>query len=134
MHMYQTTIKLHETDAAGVLFFANQLRIVHDAYEHLMGTIGFGLADIINSRDYRLPIVHSESDYKAPLMAGDRVTVETEIEHIGTTSFTFSYTLRGAEDAVAGTARTVHVAVDKKTLTKIPLPEDLRGKLAEMRG
>ena len=36
--IYKTEIRLHDTDAAGPLFFANQFTIIHDAYEQLLET------------------------------------------------------------------------------------------------
>jgi hypothetical protein len=36
MYTYQTTIRLHHTDAAGVVFFSNLFVIAHDAYESFL--------------------------------------------------------------------------------------------------
>ncbi len=41
MFTYKTKISLHDTDAAGIIFFANQFKIVHDAYEDLLESFGF---------------------------------------------------------------------------------------------
>jgi 1,4-dihydroxy-2-naphthoyl-CoA hydrolase len=129
MYTYQTKIKLHETDAAGLLFFANQFKLVHDAYEGVLENIGFGFAALIREKDYFLPIVHCEADYKAPLFVGDVIEIQVTVENVGTTSFTFAYNLIDAAYVTVGTARTVHVTMDKKTRKKIPLPADLRAKI-----
>ena len=126
MFNYTTTIKLHETDAAGLLFFSNQFKLLHDAYEALLESIGFGFARMLLEKDYFLPIVHAESDYKAPLFVGDKVTITIKITHIGNTSFTFEYVLRDHAQKIVGTGKTVHVTIDKKTREKIPLPNDMR--------
>jgi len=129
MLIYQTKIRLHETDAAGLLFFNNQFKIIHDAYEGLLEHIGFGFAELIPNKSFFLPIVHAESDYKSPLSVGDALEIETVVEKIGKTSFTLAYKMRDASNKIVGTAQTVHVATDKKTRKKIPLPTDLRTKL-----
>ena len=129
MFTYKTTIKLHETDAAGLLFFSNQFKLLHDAYEALLESWGFGFAVLLLEKDYFLPIVHAGSDFKAPLFVGDRVTIEIKITHIGNSSFTFSYTLRDQNKKIVGTGKTVHVTVDKKNRTKIPVPSDMRATL-----
>lgn len=134
MFTYATTIKLHETDAAGLLFFSNQFKIIHDAYESLLETWGFGFATLIRKKDYFLPIVHAESDYKAPLFVGDKITINVTIAHVGTTSFTFAYTLLNSEKKIVGTAKTVHVTMDKKSSTKIPLPPDMRAAIKKFSG
>ena len=132
MYIYQTKIKLHETDAAGLLFFSNQFKIVHDAYESLLERIGFGFADLIRNQKFFLPIVHCEADYKAPLFVGDPVEVQVIVTKIGKTSFTFAYRLIDAAQKIVGTAETVHVTVDKSTRAKIPLPAELRAKIEEL--
>ena len=132
MYTYQTKIKLHETDAAGLLFFSNQFKIIHDAYESLLETIGFGFADLIRIKDFFLPIVHSEADYKAPLFVGDLIEIQITVAKVGNTSFTFAYKLFNAAHRLVGTAETVHVTMNKATTAKIPLPADLRAKIEDL--
>ena len=130
MYRYDTIIQLHETDAAGLLFFSNQFKIMHDAYELLLEELGFSFAELIRNKSFFLPIVHAEADYKRPLFVGDRIVVEVSVEHIGTTSFIFSYNLWSDKKELVGTGRTVHVTMDKKKKEKIPLPEDLRSAIS----
>lgn len=125
MYTYKTVVKLHDTDAAGLIFFSNQFKMVHEAYETLLESIGLGFATLIRKKDYFLPIVHAEADYQRPLFVGDRLVISVAVEHIGKTSFTFTYTLKRDSELV-GTAKTVHVTVDKKTKKKIPLPREMR--------
>jgi len=131
MYTYQHKIKLHETDAAGLLFFSHQLTIMHDAYEALLETLGFGFPSLIKERDYFLPIVHAEADYKKPLFVGDVIEVQVTVEAIGETSFTFAYTILDAKQEMVGAGRTVHVTMDKAKQQKIPLPSAIRSKLQE---
>jgi 1,4-dihydroxy-2-naphthoyl-CoA hydrolase len=133
LYIYKTVIKLHDTDAAGILFFSHQFEIIHDAYESLLEKIGVGFPVLIRKKNYFLPIVHAESDYKAPLFVGDRITVEVKLGHVGTSSFTFIYRILNQKRQVVGTARTVHVTVNKKTKKKIPLPPDMRKAIAGLK-
>jgi len=129
MYTYQTKIKLHETDAAGLLFFSNQFKIIHDAYEALLESIGFGFATLLREKSYFLPIVHAEADFKMPLFVGDLVEIQVITAKLGKTSFTFDYTLLNTKQEVVGTAQTVHVTMDKSKQQKIPLPSDMREKI-----
>lgn len=132
MYTYQTKVKLHETDAAGILFFSNQFKIIHDAYESLLESIGFGFAELLSSQKFFLPIVHAESDFKMPLFVGDVLEIQVRVETIGTTSFCFAYQLFNVQKQLVGTAQTVHVTIDKKNRQKIPLPENMRRKIEEL--
>ena len=129
MYVYQTKIKLHETDAAGLIFFSNQFKIMHDAYESLLENMGVGFPELLRHRDYFLPIVHAEADYKMPLFAGDLIEIQITVENVGNTSFTFAYKLLNTKGELVGTGRTVHVTMDKKTQKKIGLPVEMRNKI-----
>jgi len=127
---YKTKIRLHDTDAAGIIFFANQLKIIHDAYEELLERSGLGFKTMLKRTDFFLPIVHAESSYKEPLFAGDKIVVSAKVKHIGNTSCSFEYTLKRGK-TIVGTGKTVHVAIDQKTRQKIPLPSVLRKALSK---
>ena len=124
-----TSVRLHDTDAAGLLFFAHQFRIAHDAYESFMEQIGYSFASIFREDDYLLPIVHAEADYTAILNVGDRLAVRLVAEKIGETSFTLAYDLINDSGKSVGTVRTVHVCLDKSQREKRPLPDGLRQAL-----
>ena len=131
MFTYKTRIKLHHTDAAGLLFFANQFTIIHDAYEALLEKFNCSFELMLRKRNYFLPIVHAESDYKAPLFVGDWITIRIRVGHIGSTSFSFEYEIRNAKKTLVGTAKTIHVTINKKSGKKIPLPKELRSRLEQ---
>jgi 1,4-dihydroxy-2-naphthoyl-CoA hydrolase len=130
MFAYKTKVRLHDTDAAGIIFFANQFKIVHDAYEDLLEEFGWSFSKMLKGTKYFLPIVHAESDYKTPLFVGDKITITIKVGHIGKTSFSFEYSLKRANTQV-GTAKTVHVTVLQKNHKKVPLPSTLRKSLEQ---
>ena len=124
-HPFQ--VRLHDTDAAGVLFFAHLLRHAHDAYEAWMEQAGQALPAWLAGGGPHLPLVHAEADYLAPLRHGDRVSVRLTLERLGETSFTLAYTFTTADGRPAARARTVHAAAAAGA--KRPLPEGLRAAL-----
>ena len=129
MYTYQHKIKLHETDAAGIIFFSNQFKIIHDAYESLLEHIGLGFPELLRNKNYFLPIVHAESEFKKPLFVGDLLEIHVTVAEVGQTSFTFAYTILNTQHETVGTAKTVHVTIDKATRQKIPLPHEMRDKI-----
>ena len=132
MYSYNTTLRMHDTDAAGVLYFVNQLRIAHEAFEAFMASAGLGIAQIIDNADYQIVIIHAEADYTAPLFLGDRITVEVLADHIGETSFAILYRFLKDEGHAVGIAKTVHVAIDRKTRKKRHLPMDIRATIEKL--
>ena len=123
------TVKLQHTDAAGILFFTNQLVFAHETYERFMEEIDCGFAHILQQRPYHIPIVHAEADYAKSVTVGDEIDVEMTVANIGNTSFTLDYLLTGTDGAEIGRCRTVHVTVSKSDSKKTPIPAELRDGL-----
>ncbi len=132
MIAYKTTVKMHDTDAAGILFFGNQFRMVHEAYECALEKMKMSFADILRKTNFFIPIVHAEAGYKLPMFVGDKLTIEARLEKIGKTSFSFGYKIYNQKKNLVGTAKTVHVSVNNRTHKKIPLPPAFRRKLESL--
>jgi 1,4-dihydroxy-2-naphthoyl-CoA hydrolase len=128
---YRFRIALHDTDAAGVLFFAHLFRHAHDAYEAWMASIGFPLDAMIRDGQLRLPLVHAEADYRRPMRHGDEVRVQLEVADVGERKFRLRYRFLTADDELAASAETVHAGVDANARTG--LPDDLVRALSAQR-
>jgi 1,4-dihydroxy-2-naphthoyl-CoA hydrolase len=128
---FQTRVTLYDSDAAGVLFFANQFRLVHDAYEAFLESKNLGLSKIVREAGFLLPLVHASTNYKAILRPGDPVTIKLTLKKMGKTSFTVAHEICKADGTLAGFGETVHVAVDKKTREKIPIPPEIKKIFSE---
>lgn len=129
MYTYETSVKLHDTDAAGVLFFANYFRLTHEAYESFMASIGFDFYHLIHRADYIVLIVHAECDFKRPLYVGNKAEIQITAVNVGRTSFTLSYVVTDTDGNVVATGNSVHACVDKPGFNSIPLPEGLKQEL-----
>ncbi|HKK20545.1 MAG TPA: thioesterase family protein [candidate division Zixibacteria bacterium] len=125
----EQTLKLPDTDAAGIAFFGNYFRMAHEAYELFMDQIGFGLRIVLDKSEILILIAHADADYHAPLRLGDKYSIELEVEKIGRTSYVLGYTFKDATGGSTAEVRTVHVAIEKATNETIPLPEKLRAGL-----
>jgi 1,4-dihydroxy-2-naphthoyl-CoA hydrolase len=130
MYTMTTTVRLPETDAAGILFFGGYFRIAHDAYESFLTLIGFGLDYVIHESPFLILIAHAEAEFDQPLRLGERITVELRVEKVGQTSFVISYVMKNPQGQIAARLKTVHVTVDKSSGEKTALPAKLKEKLS----
>jgi 1,4-dihydroxy-2-naphthoyl-CoA hydrolase len=128
---YHFHVRLHDTDAAGLLFFAHLLRHAHDAYESLLEHAGLPLAELIE-RGARLPLAHAEADYLAAMRHGARVSVRLHVARLGQRSFTLDYAFHLADGTLAARAQSVHVAVAATAGQTAALPPDLRAILQQL--
>lgn len=129
MFIHQTAVRLHHTDAAGLLFFAEQFQLAHDAYETFMESIGYAFAPLIRNSEYLLPIVHAEADFMKPLSTGDKIEIQVKAEKIGDSSFTLAYALLRDRTELVGTVRTVHVLINRRSGESISILPELRRQL-----
>ncbi|MDB6168767.1 MAG: thioesterase superfamily protein [Verrucomicrobia bacterium] len=124
---YLRTIRLADTDAAGVVFFARTLILCHEAYEESLARAGLDLKGFFGGADLIVPIAKSEAEYLRPLSVGDRVRVSVRPSALTTASFAidFEITKVGPPDKPAARVRTEHVATSLAKRTRQPLPAGL---------
>jgi 1,4-dihydroxy-2-naphthoyl-CoA hydrolase len=120
------TVGLHDTDAAGLIFSANIIRICHIAYEALLEDIGYSMAVLFERRTMSLPVVHIEADFKQPLRVGDKVDIAARVAHIGKSSYRMEYEVRNADGEICATAATAQVCVDLRTHAPMDIPAEFR--------
>lgn len=124
-------VRLHDTDAAGLLFFAHQFFYAHDIYEDLLREIGLPMEQLMAHGEFFVPIVHAESQYLRGLAVGEELEATVAVANLGNTSYTLEYEIKNRAGEVVGRAKTVHVSIDRKTRMKISLPDNLRSRLME---
>ena len=124
-------VRMHDTDAAGILYFARLFRFVHDALEAFMENAGVSFKDLFRRKDvdFTYVIVHTEGDYFQPLKIGDKLTIHTSVKAIGETSFSLFYEIYKEDKTLAASANTIHVTLDKKTKQKKAVPIMLKKKM-----
>ena len=73
------TIALYDTDAAGIIFYANLFRICQHALEALLADIGYSLPTLFERRTMGMPIVHAEGDFERPDERRKRIRLKGQI-------------------------------------------------------
>ena len=127
----QRVIRLGDTDATGVLYFIHQLRIALETFEEFMRQSGLCLSLVIEEKKFLLPIVHVESDFLAPLKAGDSIDVSLNLARMGVSSFTYSVQFKKG-DRVVGTTSIVHVFCSTEKNGSQPIPDHYKNILRRL--
>lgn len=126
MFIAKNQVRMHDTDMAGRLYFPRQFRFAHDALEDFLDHEGLNFQQLFHHEDFIIVIVHAEADYYQQVRVGDQLEIHVEVERIGNTSFVIKYQIFKLDKALVGSAKTIHVALDANTLTKVPLPSKMR--------
>jgi len=136
VHSYSHRVLYGDTDAAGVVYYANYLRYFERGRTEYMRDLVRMTYREIEDLGLVLPVIECYSRYKAPAAYDDLLTTETSLAEVKNISCRFNY--RIYRDAPAGTARTllakgytVHASVNRDgKLTR--LPQELLAKLGNI--
>lgn len=128
MYKYQTVIRLHLTDAAGVVYFANLFVLAHECYESFLAQDN-SIGDIIEQGEFIIPIVHAEADYKKPLKLSEKVAVEMSLNKMAKSSFELDFTFINDSSQVAVEVKTTHTVLQRDTRKPVDLPQFLKTAL-----
>ncbi|AFY39601.1 1,4-dihydroxy-2-naphthoyl-CoA hydrolase [[Leptolyngbya] sp. PCC 7376] len=127
-YSYQRTIHLNDTDAAGVVYFANLLHICHEAYEHCLTDLGFDWQNLLERGEIALPIVHADIDFFRPIRWGDRLLIKLfpVVNPKKPNKFTVQYQLlKAGSDKLVAQATTKHTSISATDRKLAQLPKIL---------
>ena len=124
---YLRTIHFPDTDAAGVVFFANYLAICHEAYEEALGAAGIELKTFFADTGTVVPITKSEAEYLRPLACGDKIRVTVRPESLMEDTYAVRYEVArlGPVEKLAARVRTEHVCIATQSRERRSLPPQL---------
>jgi len=122
----ENKIYYHDTDAGGVVYYANYLKHLEESRCEFLLSKGVDLVDWAK-QGVLFPVVHLEADYKNPAKYGDKVRVYTRFEKLGNASLEFSQEIK-CSDVLLMKAKTVWACVDKN-IKPIRIPEEIRSRL-----
>jgi acyl-CoA thioester hydrolase len=74
-------IYYEDTDAAGVVYYANYLRYFERGRSEYLRDRGLTVREL-QAQGYLFPVVRLEIDYKAPAVLDDLIRVETAVEEL----------------------------------------------------
>lgn len=127
--IYDRTIHFRDTDAAGVVYFANGLSICHEAYEASLAASGIELQSFFRGVEIAVPITQASIDFFKPMFCGDRIVVSLVKTLLSPESFQIEYQLffdiESVEKKAIARALTKHVCIDSITRKRCNLSQAL---------
>ena len=82
-HRFPTQIYWEDTDAAGIVYYANYLRFLERGRSDLVREAGINQAALLDSEGVMFPVRRREIDYLQPARLDDQIEVRTRIQKIG---------------------------------------------------
>ncbi len=122
------TTRIHDIDAAGVVFYAQIFYFIHNSYEDFLNQHQQPIDKILKS-DCILPIKHTQADFKAPIFLNECITIEIALLELKESEFTLNYSLLDINGNIRATALTQHICLDRNTKKRKNLPDTIRSIL-----
>ena len=126
VHTSSCRVLYGDTDAAGVVYYANYLRFFEKGRTEYMRDLALTYREI-ESQGLLLPVIECYSRYKAPAAYDDLLVIETSLAELKNVSCRFNYRIyRNAcnkSRILLAKGYTVHASVNRDgKLTKLPEP------------
>ena len=127
-HQFQQRIIYKDTDAEGVVYYANYLGFFEQGRMELLRDMGVSLKDLREQKGIAFAITKVECDYHAPALLDDEITITTEI--LETTSATILFKQEALrEEKLLVSAKITACAISLKTFKPARLPQELSSLL-----
>jgi YbgC/YbaW family acyl-CoA thioester hydrolase len=122
--VHHSRVPFADTDASGIVYFANFFKYAQDAEVFALASLGFSRMDM------RYPRVHAEADFVSPLRFWDEMRTEAELTHIGATSLHWKFTIYGPL-GVSAVIKTV-ISRRNEDFTPAPYSDEERSRLTKL--
>ena len=119
-----------DTDAGGVVYYANYLKYIERARTEHLRELGFELATIANESGLVFVVKSVKADYLLPAFLDDTIEVQTSIELVRHASLIFAQKITNIEkNTVLFKAVVKVVSVLKNNLKPCAFPQEILEKL-----
>ena len=124
-------VRWGDVDAARIIFYGAYIRFFEIAETELFRAAGLSYGRMFDELDVWLPRAHLECDFRRAAQLDDLLEVAVCVGRVGTKSIRLDFEVRrNGESELTAEAHFVLVAVDRNDFKSVPIPEDLKRRLA----
>ena len=125
-------VRWEDIDAAGIINYQAYLRFFGLAEVELFRSCGLSYRTLFDGLGIWLPRVHVECDFFHPVTLDELLVVDAYFGKIGRSSIHLNFEVRTKSnaDVVVATGKYILVTVKRGELKPVPVPQELRDKLA----
>jgi 1,4-dihydroxy-2-naphthoyl-CoA hydrolase len=133
-YSYTYTVTFNDTDAAGVVYFANVLSFCHHAYEASLQASGINLQSFFRNPNLAVPIAEAQVKFLHPLFCGDLLRIDLCPSQVSGDTFVIDYQVwvvakpesNAEQGRLAAQASSRHVAIEPQQRQRCALPAELQ--------
>lgn len=127
--LFPVRVYYEDTDAGGVVYYANYLKFAERARTEYIRALGVRQQDALQEEDkFAFMVRHCDADYKAPAVLDDELIVSCRVVEIGGASVTMHQEI-SRDGQVLVTVDVVAVYVSLKSKRPSRIPKELAARL-----
>ena len=125
---FPLTVYYEDTDAAGVVYYANYLKFMERARTEWLGSLGFGVAEFEAAHGVVFVVHRMEIEYRHPARLSDRLEATMELAELGRARMVALQQVRRGTSVLAE-ARVTLACVERSSFRPARIPAELHGRL-----
>jgi acyl-CoA thioester hydrolase len=130
-YIIEERVRWGDVDAARIIFYGAYIRFFEFAETELFRAVGLPYSVMFDELDVWLPRAHLECDFRRAAQLDDLLEVSVYVGRVGTKSLRLNFEVRRkSEPEMVAEAHFVLVAVRRDTFETVPVPEELKRRLA----
>lgn len=125
-----------DTDAGGIVYYANYLKYLERARTELLRALGFEQRPLAEDTGIAFAVRALSAEYLRPAKLDDRLAIHTAVEDLGRAQVTFAQSVMRTHESMNETLLTATVRVACLDLARgkpTAMPNDLHAKLAALK-
>ena len=122
-------IYYHDTDAGGVVYYANYLKYMEEARTEFLAQKGILIKELVE-QGILFVVAHQEIDYKSPAFYADTLEVSAQLTNSSAVKLEFEHEVRNQSNQLICKGKAVLVCVDKNIRPQV-IPEEIKSRFAK---
>jgi acyl-CoA thioester hydrolase len=123
MHCFKIRIYYEDTDAGGIVYYANYLKFAERARSEFLRRHGFSNSKMLDNDRIGVIVRHVEMDLKSPARLDDMLDIETRVIEQKRASFTMKQTIsKNGLTLVTIIVKLACIQIDSGRPVGIPIP------------
>lgn len=124
-YFFKTRIYYEDTDAGGVVYYANYLKFAERVRTELLRSGGFGNKSLLDHEGIAFVVRHITADYLKPARLDDLLEVRTIIDQIRSASVIMDQSMY-RDDILLFNMRVKLVCVSLNSMKPVPMPDNVQ--------
>ncbi|MGB0966188.1 MAG: tol-pal system-associated acyl-CoA thioesterase [Litorivicinus sp.] len=125
MHSWPVRVYYEDTDAGGVVFYANYLKFFERGRTEWLRELGYQSQSMLEQQDLVLVVRHVDVQYLAPARLDDELSIVTRVSTLGGSSLVFEQQAVRDQQCLVSASVTV-VCVNTQTFKATRIPVSMR--------